>query len=100
MTIQDLKDNRETIINLINEISEPGNTKEIMSEMVEYVNNGYSDQFGKSFRLFVKRIVNELDCNKVVAPTQLSKVEFIIGGVDYGTHHEYQRAMAIKNKMI
>ena len=100
MTIQDLKENRETIINLINEIAEPGNAKEIMSEMVEYVNNGYSEQFGKSFRLFVKRIVNELDCNKVVAPTQLSKVEFIIGGVDYGTHHEYQIAMAKRNKMI
>jgi uncharacterized protein YqgV (UPF0045/DUF77 family) len=43
MTIQELKDNKEAIINRINEIADASKTKEIMTAMVNVINGGMNE---------------------------------------------------------
>lgn len=43
MTTQDLKDNREAIINRINEIADATKAKEIMTAMVNVINGGMNE---------------------------------------------------------
>lgn len=82
--------NIELATAIINEIAVEGSVAEVISEMNDAIENGYSEQFGDNIRKFVQSIVNELDLNKTEEQFKLNKAEFIIAGVDYGTFAEYQ----------